>query len=502
MIGTLHPDGTITANPSGAPTSFLPDGSGFRVVMRFIQASEGLPTYNGLLATFATYAAVLAHYADYNTLMTDSALAINWDVDIACAMTGTAIRSGRQGLFTEIQAATVDLSVYDPHGLFDPRSVNTALGPGRRVRAGTWVQVSVWPRTGTGWVPILTGLVDTWTRNIAPEDSSDVRVNGSDFFQALGAAGWSANPAPAQLTGARVDSLLIYTWNSAWAPTSLTPGTVTLDSRTFDNENVLDLAKAAAAVEDGRLYVAGNGTLMFQDATWRANRHPKITFLGLGASDFESGNLPCTYNVIAALVPSYADVLSGYLTYNDLKTCTVTGSVTTIPLLCASKMAAEDSSDDVVNDVTLEYQAPQSPTGFVVGTNTKVVSNAPTLYNAQDADSIKRYGMRSLRRSDLTPQSHATVLPPLASRLVARWKEGDATITTIEVDLAAAGARAAELVTGLYSGDLVNVVDVIPGDAVDAWTVSTAEIASMAWQCNPDHFTLTLTLDEIRSVAA
>ena len=165
MIVTLEPDGRLIPNPSGAPTSWLPDGTGFRVVMRFIQAAEGLITYNGLLAGNASYNAVVTWYADYNAILSDSSLAINSDVDVACVCSGTALHNGRTGLFSEIEAGTLDLSIIDRTGLFDPRNTDTPLGPGRRVRSGTWVQVSVW-LYGKGWRPMFTGLVDTWSREI------------------------------------------------------------------------------------------------------------------------------------------------------------------------------------------------------------------------------------------------------------------------------------------------------------------------------------------------
>jgi len=243
---------------------------------------------------------------------------------------------------------------------------------------------------------------------------------------------------------------------------------------------------------------------MFQGAEWRTTRHPKVTFLGVGATGFEDELAGCTYNAIAALIPSYADVLARFLVYNDLLTCTATGGGgSTIPTVCTSKMTAADSSDDVVNSVTLEYQAPQTPVGFVQGTNTKVNATAPQTYIATDAPSQQRYGVRSLTRGDLTPNTPASVLPALASKWVARWKDGDATITTVEIDFAANAMggdnAAARIVAPMFSGDLVNVVDLVPGQPNTAgdWMVSTAEVASMGWNLNPERFTVTLMLDEV-----
>jgi hypothetical protein len=501
VLVTLEPDGTVTENPTGDPTAWLPDGSGFRVVMRFIQAIEGVPTYTGLRTTYARYTDVLNAYPTYNAMQTDPALAINYDVDIACMLTGCTVRNGKSGVFTEIQAATADLSIYDPNGLFDPRSTNTVLGPGRRVRAGTWVQVIVRPVLTSSWVPMFTGLVDTWSRNIVPEGASDVRVECSDFFTALGSAGYSGAVAQ-ELTDARANRLITPAWQSSWGTVSLATGTVTLDARTFDNEQTIDQLKASAAVEDGRVFVAPNGTFTFQTATWRQGRNAEVTFLGLGASEFLPSMLACTYNRVATFIPNYGVVLHDFLTYNDLLTCNAAMITTRVPTVCASKMSAEDSADDVVNDVSLEYSAPQTPIGYTAKTNVAVNPNAPIVYRAQDTASQMRYGIRSIRRGDLTPLAHATVLPPLAQRWVTRWKDGDATITAVEVDIAAEGGNTARVLTSVFAGDLVNVVDLVPGpNATDAWAVSSAEIAGASWNINPERFTVAFTLDELRAIA-
>jgi len=500
---TLEPDGTTRLNPSGAPTSFLPDGSGLQIVMRFIQSAEGIPTYAGLVSHFATYSAVLAAYPSYADIQTDANLAIDYDIDIACMVTGCSVRNGRNGLFADLQAASCEVSVYDPHGLFDPRSIDTILGPGRRVRAGTWVRVSVMPHGTSAWVAMFTGLVDTWDRNITPEDATDVRVACSDFFEGIAAAAYTGTTV-VQLTGARVNALLALAWQSAWGITSVAAGTVNLDARTIDHEVTLDLIKAAAAVEDGRAFIAPDGTFMFQDGTWGGNRHPVVTFLGAGADVFETTLHDCNYGYIAAFVPSYAEVLNDYLVYADLATCAPTGAGgATVPTVCTSKMVASDSGDDVVNDVTLEYTAPAPPVGFVAKTNTKVNASAPTLFNAQDLASQARYGIRSMRRGDLTPNTPSAVLPTLANTLVQRWKDGDATVTSVDVDLGAVGGNAAAIVTAMFAGVLVNMVDLVPGASGQAgeWMVSTAEVSAMAWNMNPDRFTVSLDLDEISQVA-
>lgn len=505
MIVTYHPDGTTSANPSGAPTAWLPDGTPFRVAMRFIQADEGLIAYNGIPNVCATYTAVVARWADYNAMLTDSALAANVDVDIACVVTGNQIRNGRSGLFTEIEAATLDLSIFDEVGLFDPRLSDTVLGPGRRVRTGTWVQVSVL-LTG-GWFPMFTGMVDSWARNIDAEQPttrdpnvpvSDVSVQCTDAFANLGASVFNGAVVQ-QLTSERVAMFLADAWQPVWGGQVIATGTINLDARTLDDSGILDEIKAAAAVEDGRVFIARDGTFTFQTGAWRAPRNAKLTVMGVGASDFRGQLFVCTYQRVATTTPSYTDLKAQFLVYDDMRVCSGTGAVAPLPQVCASKMAAADTADDVVNEVVLSYTSPSAPTGYVRNTRQAVVSTPPVNYRARDDASIKRYGLRSVNRSDMTPTPH-TVLNNLGTTLVKRWRGGDATITAVSVDLNAEPLGHPALFA-LWSGDLINVVDRVPAAAMttntDEWMITTAEIAGMTWNLTPERVDVELVLDEI-----
>ena len=163
----------------------------------------------------------------------------------------------------------------------------------------------------------------------------------------------------------------------------IAPGTVSLDARTFDDAGVLDQLKAGAVVEDGRVYVARDGMLHVEDGSWRNGRTTKLVVLGVGAAQFRDALRVCTYDTIVFTIANYDAVLSAFLVYDDMRVCASTGGGAMLPTVCALRAVSADSSDDVVNEVVLEYQAPQTPTGFVQGTGTPVVSNAPVEFTAR-----------------------------------------------------------------------------------------------------------------------
>lgn len=506
MIVTYHRDGTTTANPTGAPHAWLPDGTPYRLVFRFINATEGLIGYQGIPAVVATYSQMVTRWADYNAIITDAALATNVDVDIACVVSGQNLHTGRSGLFAEIEASTLDVTVFDEVGMFDPRLTDTVFGPGRRVRSGTWVQLSL--LLAGAWFPMFTGLVDEWSREIKSDAAytidpntpvSDVRIKCTDGFSGLSNAAFDGD-VPQELTSARTLRLITGAWQSAWGGTSIAAGTLNLDGRTLSDARVLDGVKAAAAVEDGRVFVASDGTLTWQTAAWRTTRNSKLTIMGQGAADFRGELVVCTYAKVAAGYADYNAVKAAFLVYDDMRTCTNTGTGGGLPQVCASNMTATDNADDVVNEVVLSYNAPQTSVGYVASTGDQVVANAATEYKARDDASIARYGLRTIERSDLTPVPQVPTLGNLANTFLNRWRMGDATITNVTVDLGAEPMHHEPLFR-LWSGDLINVVDRVPPAAqsgeVDEWIVTQTEVAGITWNITPERLDVTLGLDEV-----
>lgn len=499
MLSTLEPDGTLTTNLDEHATSFLPDGSGFRVRARFIQAGEGLITYNGLASTVASYTAVLARYPTYNDILIDSSLAVANDVDLACLVTGVRFGNGRTGLFNDIEAATCSVSITDRTGILDPRLVDTPLGPGRRVRSGTWLRIEVVPPQGA-WRSMFTGLVSTWSRTItAGEVSSEVTIEASDFFEPLANANVSGAMI-AQLPGARVTTVLQGRWSGAWGPTSIANGVESLDARTLDDVAVLAHIKAAAVLEDGRAFIAPDGTFTFQARTWRSARSSRVNLLGEGALEFTGAFVICTYGTIASTQGTYNALPVTFLTYDDMRICQAGAGVVPLPRVCTTSITAADTGDDVVNHVRLSYQPPNvTIVGYTTGTGVEApVASTPAVdYEYQDNDSINRYGERVLERSDLQPLAPAN-LTTLAASLVSRWSRGDATVTAATVDFTAEPA-AVPFMLPLFPGDLVNVVEVMPEIVAGAtqFLVSVAEIASMQWNLTPETFDVQLTLDTI-----
>lgn len=495
VLKVLEPDGSVH-DSADVPHSFLADGTGVRVRMRFIQATEALATYDGLRAKYATYNAVKAAYASYQLIPQDTTLGVTVDFDITCMVTGTQCKLGRSGLFDDIEASTMGVSILDPLGIFDPRATNTTFGPGRRVRTGTWVRVELY-RAGA-WVALFTGLTDKWTRRVPADSDPEVSVNATDFFAGLASARINTTLAEAT-TSARITTLANATWSTLWGITRIATGSTLLFATTVTDGIALDLMRAAAAVEDGRVYVAADGALVFENGTWRDARNAKLVALGPGATEYEGQITVCTYDSIALGYADYAAVKTYFLVYNDMHLCATAPGVLPRPTVCATAMSVEDESDDVVNEVVLEWGPENAITGYVAATGDVVRGNTPPkeVHSARDTVSIARFGVRQKKRSDLQPKV-STVLDTLAGKWLARWKYAEATVNELSFNLLVETGATDALAT-MKSGDLLQVVDKIPAHDIEPeqWTVTTAEVMGMTWNLTPSTFALDLMLDEV-----
>jgi hypothetical protein len=492
----LEPDGSVTDAVNDLPHSFLPDGTGMRVRMRFIQSVEALATYDGLRAKHASYTAVKTAYAMYSLIPQDTTLGLTVDFDITCMVAGVQVQTGRSGLFEDIEAGTTTVSIIDPLGIFDPRSTDTSFGPGRRVRSGTWVRVELY-RAGA-WVALFTGLTDKWDRRVPADAEPEVSVNATDFFASLATARVNTTLAEAT-TSVRTTTLANLTWSTLWGVTRIAVGTTVLFATTVTDGISLDLMRAAAAVEDGRVYIAADGALVFENGTWRSNRVSKVVALGPGAPEYEGQVTVCTYASIALGFENYTALKTYFLVYADMKLCATAGGVTPRPTVCATALTITDESDDVVNEVVLEWGPENAIVGYVTGTGDVVRSNTPPkeIHSARDPESVARFGVRQKKRSDLQPKV-STVLDALAVKMLDRWKYAEATVSALTIDLNAE-RDATTLLASMKSGDLMQVVDKIPAHDVEPeqWTVTTAEVMGMTWNLTPSTFALDLTLDEV-----
>ena len=498
LINIIETDGRIFQLPIEQPYSFIADTgqipigrraatrtpmigqTGVHVRIRFIQAEERLPTYTGLQATHTDYLNVIADYPTYHDIITDPDLGTDIDYDITCFVAGINITRGRQGLFDDIDAGTCSITLIDQLGLFDPRWEDTLLGPGRRIRTGTWLTVELYRQPNGHRCGPASPTPGPAT---SPPKRHDRRNHRHRLLTGLATA-HVTGPVAQQRTGERIQDLLINYWQSTWGNWTIPAGTTPLYAETIEDDTALDLIRAAAQVDDGRIYIDAAGNFRYETGDWRDNRTNKAVILGRGATDFLEGTISiCTYDRIKFGSASYTDLLDDFLVYDDMTICVGDG---TMPIVCGGYFTSADIADDVTNEIVIEYQP--------AGDSTDTVR-----YSATDSESIARYGKRGFARSDLTPVDGG-VLQTLADTLLDRWKTGDATVTEIGVDLLREGLGTNVLI-GLQSGDRLVTVDEIPSEvgAPERWAVSTSEVMSIQWNLGPTQFTLAITLDQLRA---
>lgn len=112
---------------------------------------------------------------------------------------------------------------------------------------------------------VMTGIIDDWNFDYRPEGNSIAQIQATDDFTLLARQQLTAGTAVTQLSGARVSAVLNQeTVNWPTNRRSIDAGVSTLGTDVFDG-NALSYLQQVAESEQGLLFIAKNGDLVFRD---------------------------------------------------------------------------------------------------------------------------------------------------------------------------------------------------------------------------------------------
>ena len=254
---------------------------------------------------------------------------------------------------------------------------------------------------------MFTGLTDRWARTIRPDEATVVNIDATDFQQGLAthtspASSPKQSPAPASNRCSRP------TGHHCGGARMSRPAPSPSTAKRSKTTPPFALIEAAAAVDDGRIYVNANGDFIFEDDAWRYGRDVQVVFLGRGAA-----RLPDERKRPLRLQDD-RDVV-GLLQQRGRRLLHLRRHETVREHRAGERAAdrlryrvfeAADSAEDVVNEIILGY--------------TPAAGGTVVNYSAIDAESIAGYGKRGYRRDDLTPKTPAPLLNDLAEMLLSR----------------------------------------------------------------------------------
>ena len=178
----------------------------------------------------------------------------------------TWTRSGRSDELQTTQTGTLNLTLNNRTGTYDPQNTGSPHYPGiKRLR---WIRVSgMWNNT---IYPRWTGLISSW--NLAwPESGKDaiVNVTADDALKILNLYDLNGQDFTSAISSARAATVATL----AGLPVTTDTGISTIvDSGTFTPQSwALTHLQDVEATENGRLFANAGGTIVFQSRHYRIN---------------------------------------------------------------------------------------------------------------------------------------------------------------------------------------------------------------------------------------
>ena len=259
-------------------------------------------------------------------------------VDLTSMVQAISITRGRNRELEQFNAGTASVRFRDPTRILDPLNASSPYYP----FLGPRNPVSIYA-DGT---EIFCGLVGDWNLDygISAQDNI-VTATCSDVFTVLANQSMNEWTPTAQLTGARVAAVLARPEIIYQGAVSVDAGSSTLGAYLVAaGQNVLQYLQLVTASEQGYLFVAGDGTLVFRDRAASLNPTASI--------EFKDDGTGVKYQT---LTNSYGDELL----YNYIQTQSPAGAVQTTSdaTSVALYQAQQYSKLDLLNSTTTEVAA-------------------------------------------------------------------------------------------------------------------------------------------------
>jgi hypothetical protein len=205
--------------------------------------------------------------------------------DLTTMVQSVNINRGRSRQLQEFNAGTATVSFWNKSRALDP--LNTA-SPYWNTSANTTGIVPRLPiQILANGIPIFTGVIQDWNVDYDLGNNDIVYASCADDFTVLGNTTLANNSVTAQLTGARIDTVLNYPEVLYQGPRAIGAGSSTLgataaspDFSIQQGTSVLNYLQTVTTSEQGYLFVAADGTLTFKGRTQVLNPNLDAIFTG------------------------------------------------------------------------------------------------------------------------------------------------------------------------------------------------------------------------------
>jgi hypothetical protein len=176
-------------------------------------------------------------------------------IDISDAVSGVAIKRGKNRELDRYSAASASVSLHNENRYFDPLNMDSPyvgnIIPRRSIRVTT-----------SGYTQ-FTGVIEDWNLTYDVGGKSNAMIQAADAFTLLAQQTLTPGTATAELTGARINAVLSQP-TVAWplAQRNIDTGSSQLGADVFDG-NVLTYLQQVEASEQGQMFMSKTGDVRF-----------------------------------------------------------------------------------------------------------------------------------------------------------------------------------------------------------------------------------------------
>jgi hypothetical protein len=205
--------------------------------------------------------------------------------DLTTMVQSVSINRGRSRQLQEFNAGTATVSFWNKSRALDP--LNTA-SPYWNTSANTTGIVPRLPiQILANGIPIFTGVIQDWNVDYDLGNNDIVYASCADDFTILASNTLADHTVTAQLSGARINTVLDYSEVLYQGPRQIGAGTSTLgataasvDFSISEGTALLNYLQTVTTSEQGYLFVASDGTLTFKGRTEVLNANVNTIFTG------------------------------------------------------------------------------------------------------------------------------------------------------------------------------------------------------------------------------
>lgn len=205
--------------------------------------------------------------------------------DLTTLVQSVNINRGRSRQLQQFNAGTATVSFWNKSRILDPLNTSSLYWNTATNTTGIVPRLPI--KILANGIPIYTGVIQDWNVDYDRSNNDIVYATCADDFTVLSSTTLNTHTVSAELTGARINTVLNYSEAMYQGARQIGTGSSTLGATASsagfsipEGTNLLNYLQTVTTSEQGYLYVAADGTLTFKGRTEVLNLTANAIFSG------------------------------------------------------------------------------------------------------------------------------------------------------------------------------------------------------------------------------